>query len=299
MKSLRLAAGLAALLFVFPWLAVTLVANVALAPAAGPGTASSQGGGAVIGPSIVVQPSAVQGPSSLELVVMATIMATTVAVIAWRLGKRRRRKDDYFWVVERPKTNPFLGVALLGVLAASFYGLITLAEHAPAFVTYGQSVGLPPILPYIALAAVVAGSAVAVAVSISVMRSSRLTTGKAASVGEMDRTELSQVLTKAANELDLGSDYRGAIMSCYRAICRLLDMGETTDSSKLTAREFESHVAARLGIGRSYLHEATLLFERARYSTTALREDDARRSQMCLRKLSEQVLSPNPREEGR
>ena len=291
MKNMRVAVGLAALLFAFPWLAVTLIANVALAPASLGGSSGAAGVTANNpGTDVILQPSATSGPSSLELVALAAIAASVVTIYAWRLNKNRR-KDDYFWCYEQPKGNPLFSLALLGVAVVSFYGLFLLLEHSPAVPVSGQPGSLPPILPYVTLAAVVAGSAVALLVSISMLRSTRVRTQKAAEAVEVDRTELSSVLSKAADALDLGSDYRNAILRCYAAMCQVLDRGGIEDSSKLTAREFESQVATKLNIGRTYLHEATMLFEKARYSTTAVYEEDVKRSQVCLRELSEQVLS--------
>lgn len=282
--------GLGALLFLLPWLAVTLIANVALAPF-GPGTPTSVVG-VETGPGdgLIAQSGVVQGQSSLELVASAAIVTSAVAALAWRLNKRRR-KDEYYWYVETPKANPFVPLALLGGVAVAFYGLIALSENGPSIMMGDKAESVPSILPYLALAAIAAGSAVALLVSISVIRSDRLLTGASITVGEVERTELSDVLNEAANSLDLGSDYRSAILGCYRAMCQILDSDGTVDSSKLTAREFESRIAAKLNIGRAYLHEATLLFEKARYSATAVYEEDVKRSQVCLRELSEQVLS--------
>lgn len=289
MRGMRFA-GLAALVFAFPLLAVTLVTNLALVPASGGGSSYITVGAGITGNSIAVMPSAVNGPSALELVALAAILASATAVGAWRLNKRRRR-DEYYWHREQPKISPYVSLALLAVGIVSIYGLFLLAEEGQTLLTGGQTTSLPSGLPYLAPLAVAAGSVVALLVSVSAYRSARIASRERPDA-PLDREEVSRILGDAADQLHLSSDYRSAILRCYVAICEVLDRDGTGENSSLTAREFESQMATRLGISSPYLHEATLLFEKARYSTAVIREEDCNQSRLCLHKLSEQITAP-------
>lgn len=281
--------SLTALLFAIPWLAATLVANINIAPIA-PSSGQQQplptpagGNGIIIGSSLL------QGPSLSELIALGAALSLIGGAVIWRSWKHRRKKDD-FWYVERQKGSPLISIMMLGLAALVFYGIFMLVKNSPVvFSGSSQIAGFPDILPYLAMAAIIASSVTGAALFLS-LRGGRTTRSSGGQpTGTVDGTQISKVLDEAARALGQGSDYRATILNCYRAIYQILSRDEKVDSSKLTAREFEALVASNVRVDRRYLHEATLLFEKARYSVDPVYGEDANHAQMCLRKLSEDV----------
>jgi hypothetical protein len=297
MKGKGLSIALVTLLFIFPWLAVTLIANLSIiptiAPPSNPTPPVNTGGGPV-----VVVPSLVQGPSLVELAVLGGALSLAGGFIIWRSWKRRRKSEDY-WYVENQKGNPLVPILLLGLVAVAFYGLSTLLRYGTIIPGgQGQGVIFPNLLPYLAAGAIIASAAVGAALFLSLggfpNASSTKPSSAEPSSGRAEEERIAEVLKDTARALGHGSDYRGTILDCYRAICQILDRDEENESAKLTAREFEALVASRVKVDSRYLHEATMLFEKARYSVDPVYDEDAKRAETCLRRLSEEVHPSRP-----
>ena len=291
-NGMGLSISLVALLLAFPWLTVTLIANMSIVPKVSPTATSgppvTTGGSG--SSTLVVEPSLIQGSPSLStLAIVGGVLSLVGALIIWRYWRQRRdRKEDYFWVVEKQQESPLGSLILLGLLAVSFYGLFLLVRANPTFsIPEGRPVAIPDILPYLAVAAVVASSAIGLGLFLS-LRGVPGHRPKAASSlpeEEIDQERFVEVINQTARALGHGSDFRATIVSCYREICQILGREGKTDSSRLTAREFEALVASKVRVDEGNLHEATLLFEKARYSVDPIYDEDAKRAEVCLQKL--------------
>ena len=289
---------LVVLLFAVPWLTASLIANLNITPNSvpvgqSPPSPPPQGSGG----GVLVEPSLAQGPSYLELGVLGAILSLLGGLMIWRARRGRRKKDDY-WYVESQKGSPLVSVLMLGLAAVVFYGMFTLLKNTSiGSIPQGPAPSFPDFLPYLAVGAIIVSSVVGATLLLSLKRipagSSRKRTG-----GGMDMERISDVLSKTVRALSGGSDYRTAILNCYRSICEVLSRNEETDSSKLTAREFEALVTSTVKVDRENLHEATLLFEKARYSIDPVYDEDAKRAEECLRRLNDEVQRSGPRSIG-
>jgi Domain of unknown function (DUF4129) len=105
-----------------------------------------------------------------------------------------------------------------------------------------------------------------------------------------EAVEVMAILDQARTSLKFGSDYRGTVLNCYKAICRVLQRDTPIDDSRLTAREFESLAAKKLSVGQIYIHDVTALFERARYSDESISKGDSDRAQACLEGLRNTIV---------
>ncbi|MCL4355562.1 MAG: DUF4129 domain-containing protein [Nitrososphaerota archaeon] len=279
---------LVVVLFALPWLAASLIANIGTTSNAGPVGQSQpslppQGNGGVL-----VEPSLVQGPSYSELAVFGAALSVLGGFMILRAWKRRRKKDD-FWYVESQKGSPLLSILMLGLAAVVFYGIFTLVKNAgTSFNGQGQAPSFPDLLPYLVVGAIATSSAIGAVLFLSLKRVPIAPSGRTLG-GGVDEERISDVLSRAVHALRGGSDYRTTILNCYRAICEILSRDEETDSSKLTAREFEALVTSRVAVDRQNLHDATLLFEKARYSIDPVYDEDAKRAETCLRRLNDEV----------
>jgi len=291
MRNIGQIIALVALLLLFPWLTATLLSNMALVPSASPGIQSI-----LIGPvlpnfgdggSITIQPSIVQAPGQMELIALAAIASLTMAIITLRWAKQRK-EYDYRYQRERPKGSRLTSFAPLGIIAVIFYVLVTLLKNPTLLMGYNQEV-FSAVFIDIAVVVILVSSAVGLFLFFLSNRPAGFRRGVAVYSVDVEKAKISDILGKTIRKFELGSDYRAAILSCYQAICQTLDRDGKMYNSKLTAREFECLVASRLNVGRTYLHEATMLFEKARYSKDAIGEGDVRRSQTCLEKLQEEV----------
>jgi hypothetical protein len=103
---------------------------------------------------------------------------------------------------------------------------------------------------------------------------------------EKRRKEVSEILDATASKLALGSDYRQAVLRCYKLIAEVLEEDSKIDARALTAREFRRRVSEKLKLDSPYLAKATELFEVARYSTEEIGKSQALEAAECLSNLS-------------
>jgi hypothetical protein len=85
---------------------------------------------------------------------------------------------------------------------------------------------------------------------------------------------------------EFGPGPRGTVLRCYWVISETLQRRGHLEASRLTAREFESLAGAELKSTRGFLHEATTLFEKAKYSDYPITQQEAERSVVCLKNLA-------------
>jgi hypothetical protein len=106
---------------------------------------------------------------------------------------------------------------------------------------------------------------------------------------EKRRREVSEILDATAAKLMLGSDYRQAVLRCYKLIAEALEEDWKIDARALTAREFRESVSEKLELDSPYLSKATELFELARYSTEEIGRSQALEAAECLSNLSKSL----------
>lgn len=102
-----------------------------------------------------------------------------------------------------------------------------------------------------------------------------------------ERERVASILDRTARELRSDSDYRGAVIRCYKLISQALEAKSSIDGRTLTASEFREVISERLKFDSPYLSKATLLFEVARYSEHPITLEDALEASECLSNLSE------------
>lgn len=274
-------------LFAFPFLVSTVVTNLALVPwsisESQPPTIQPLEGG-----SVIVQPGVAGSPSLFELLGFAVAaLIGSAAVFARLLRRQRRRGDEYFFVIEQQRGNPVVLAVLLAIVPFLLYGLISLLKAGPEFSAWFGGIAVSPAvflyLSEVAMLTAIIG--VVFFVSTKVPRAREIAS---VPVTRQERTELEAALNQMAYAFRYTGDYRSVILDTYRTICRILNRKGNVDSSGLTAREFEALIAERLKVPKEYLHQATFLFEKARYSLEPISREDVLAAQLCLEKLQEQ-----------
>lgn len=106
--------------------------------------------------------------------------------------------------------------------------------------------------------------------------------------------ELRNIIESTVYSLDNLGDYRLAILNCYKAVISMLERNGMPQKASLTPREFEREIMSRLGVSQSkYLHNLTILFERARYSVEELSSQEAKEARYDLEKLGFELENQN------
>jgi hypothetical protein len=105
--------------------------------------------------------------------------------------------------------------------------------------------------------------------------------------------ELKNAIGSALYSLGNLGDYRLAVLDCYKTVISILERYGMPQRASFTSREFEREVSSRLGIIPSkYLHDLTLLFERARYSSEEFTPREATEARYDLEGLASTIESP-------
>jgi hypothetical protein len=105
--------------------------------------------------------------------------------------------------------------------------------------------------------------------------------------------ELKNALETALYSLGNLGDHRLAVLDCYKTMISILERYGMPQRASFTSREFEREVSSRLGIVSSkYLHDLTLLFERARYSSEELTAREEAEARYDLEGLASTIESP-------
>ncbi len=162
--------------------------------------------------------------------------------------------------------------------------------------------GISVLLDYFLLGIIILGSALGLAIlfrEFDVFDSFRKKLSRNMGVNPspvppIDKDKSAQELKKAIEStlysLDNLGDYRLAILNCYKAVVSILERNGMPQKESLTSREFEREISSRLGITPSkYLHDLTLLFERARYSSEELTAQEASDAKHDLERLASAV----------
>lgn len=255
-RPLKLGLTLAVVL-AFPWLAVSVAAN--LVTIALPKSTSSSGlcslnpGACPVSQAQNLQPLGQPGEYTIVLYLAAlAILFVAVSYYAWKRGLKT--KKDSFWNL------PFL---ILGFVALFVVIAAMNAIRSGFFPAYhaGSSVELP--LSYILLSAIIVASITSV--FWAVQRSPK-PLPSVSPTHEDERKEAAGILHRAVRSLRLGSNPRSVIISCYRSLTEVVQAVGAQNGPAMTAREFEVSARELLSVPREPVHRLTALFEKARYS---------------------------------
>lgn len=107
--------------------------------------------------------------------------------------------------------------------------------------------------------------------------------------GKDIRTEMAESVEHAMQIATESGDIREAIKEAYRNMVRILRHSGVRDRTWYTARELEEEAAARMGFRADTVHELTLLYEEAHYSTHPLSSRDADRAISLLGRMKREL----------
>ncbi len=100
-----------------------------------------------------------------------------------------------------------------------------------------------------------------------------------------DREAAAEAIEATIEEIELGTDARGAVLRCFRTFCALLGRRGVVGQEALTPRELEVLAVHRLGVSGDAARELTSLFEEARYSVHPVDEEDRVRALRSLERI--------------
>jgi len=280
--------ALMTVLVVFPWVVTSVIANLQLAQMAGwqskePATVSV--GETNTLPQVTTVQYTGSSSSGFELVAVSAL-AALAPILIWRIRRRRAKREEWWYGNEPAKVTRAGLIIAVGLIVFIFYGLVELARNLPNFIylTYEQvHPDFSRFLTPLAVSLILACSTLGLLLFFRTRESSQVY------LDTMRMSEEAQQVTSALDRtiyaLKTGSEYRSAVVDCYRTLCEILESRGVSNDSTLTARELEALAIRRFGGSTEYLREATLLFEKARYSEDFVSEDEAKRSIVCLEKL--------------
>jgi len=281
------------ILVVFPWIVTGIIANLQLAK-----ITVWQSGNSVTKPvgkrSTTSQMSAVQyvsSPSSGYELAAVFALAVFASIVIWRIQKRRTKREEWY-ANESPKTSRVALVMAVGLIVFIFYGLVMLERNLPNLLYPPYDSPLPDISRFLiplTVSLILACSALGLFLFLRTHESSQVQVNVSESGLPEEAHKVASVLDTTIYALKSGKGYRDTVINCYRALCAILESGGVSNDSSLTAREFEVLAVKMLGRWSKYLHQATFLFEKARYSDDSVSEEEARRSIVSLEKLRDWV----------
>ena len=289
--------GMMALLVIFPWIVAGIIANLQLGQRSSwhppqPITPPAEESNKSTLPQTGTQQYLASPSSGYIEYVGVAVCAALACVAVWRLRRRDAKREDWYVHEFVPTRDPFTLVVAVGLIVFTFYGMITLVKYLPNLVQLGYAPARVDVSGYLAPIAI-SGIFACSSLGLFLFFRSR---GSSQAYSDLCESEISEEAQKFASVLDetvyalrTGNDYRDAIIGCYRALCAVLERGGVPNKSSLTAREFEALATSKINLSSGHLHEATLLFEKARYSEESVSEEEAKRSIECLEKLRDDI----------
>ncbi|HKW03971.1 MAG TPA: DUF4129 domain-containing protein [Nitrososphaerales archaeon] len=295
---------LAAGVVVFLFLATTLSDNIAefRSLLATPTPAQGSGGGnAIVAsnlPSSPVIPSWNGNPQNTFLILSIAMIALVLFSVVLYLTSDRSGEDEYI----SKKGFPERKLAQILAMAFLILFLVGLIEGLRAISQFSASPNSAPNLGsldgaelYSAIIVITAGSLFGLFFLLrphaKLLRKNQKVVLVATSQEEKVK-ELRAIFERTAHSIGQGEDPRSTIIRCYDAVVLLLEKNGLLQRPSLTPREFVLEISSRIGLSPSkYLHEVTLLFERARYSAEELSLKEASDAKFCLEQLSLELLS--------
>jgi hypothetical protein len=279
----------------FPWIVSSLIANLQLL-AIGK-ESSSPPAQPVEEHNSPLQMGIAQYNSSLEVgnIELVAIVASAIITLflVWKLRRRARRQDWYAYE-NLTTTHPFAFVIALGLIVLIFYGLITLVRILPNSIPPNLApshMDASRFLVPLAVGVIISSSVLGLFLFFREYRSSQPCPNPLGTKVSEEVQRFAYILDHTIYSLRSGMDYRTTIIDCYRALCKVLERCGVPNSSSLTPREFETLSLSKLNISSRYLREATLLFEKARYSDEPVSKEEATRSTESLERLRAEVAS--------
>ena len=280
------------MLVVFPWIVTSVIANLQLAQIAGWQSTkpATEPVGQTNTPSQVSTVQYAGSSSSVYELAALSALAALASILIWRIRRRHTKREEWWYGNEPAKVTRAGLIIAVGLIVFIFYGLVELARNLPNFIylTYEPvHSDFSRFLIPLAVSLILACSTSGLLLFFRTHESSQV---------YLDTTRMSEEAQQVTSALDrtiyalkTGSEYRSAVVDCYRTLCEILESRGVSNDSTLTARELEALAISRLGGSTEYLREATLLFEKARYSEDFVSEDEAKRSIVCLEKLRDWV----------
>jgi len=268
---------LAAIVVAFPWLAVSIAANLQLLPSGASGPPSpSCSSNCPTSSQVVVQQTA--GNALVFLFTIAIVLSLFVVsgIIAWR---RKVQTSRSLWSL--------LSVLLLFSVVYALSGVVNILRtiSLPNPGVFNQ---VAYWLSYLPLALILIAGALGVR---WIAQRPVLTPSKTIQMTPPEEKMAAvSVLDKAIHSLRSGTDPRSVVISCYRALCEILQERGVPGTPSTTAREFEAASEDALPIHHETLHRLTALFEKARYSAEEVGPREAVEAESVLSELRSEVL---------
>jgi hypothetical protein len=278
--------GLAFLVAGVPILLAGLVANLAALPGTASGSQSAPP--QVVPPTSVVFVQSLLAPAADPRVLIALGIAAALgaAFLVWR----KRNKE-----VQAKFSSPLVLFLALASLVLVLSGLSLVAKSGsetepvvPQIVGgWAKSVGsyTSTLSGSYAVFALIAAATLGILLFASMYTITRAAPNLLRAKTQTQPLPEPAVPARKARLLELGSGPRGTVVRSYWEISDELQRRAKLDASSLTVREFESLVGTGLKSAKGFLHEATALFEKARYSEYPISEAEANRSLICLENL--------------
>jgi hypothetical protein len=282
------------LLAAFAWLARVTAGNVGALPGFALSLTSDLGGlngsygsGATAVTPITLPPT-VTTPVQQELLSSLILIGVMLGYILWRVRKVLPREDvssTGFFVFLLVSFGVFITLLISGRAIVEL--LFSIAQSRPS----GSGILSPEISTIIyTVAAGIAGVSLA-SLILFLARVGRRRTEPL----ESDSDEIAKGFTRAIDgavySIRTGSDFRMAVLRCYKSLCDILQDGGASNAPEMTAREFEVMAVKKLAIPRGNIQRMTELFEKARYSQDTIDEADARDAEASLLSLEREVRS--------
>ena len=94
---------------------------------------------------------------------------------------------------------------------------------------------------------------------------------------------------RAIYHLKLGEDVRGSILKAYREMEKIIKSKGIEDKNYYTPREFRNVIVSKLKISPAPVDSLTSLFEKARYSTVEMTEEDRDETLKYLEMIRDEI----------
>ncbi|HYA56363.1 MAG TPA: DUF4129 domain-containing protein [Nitrososphaerales archaeon] len=268
---------LAAIVVAFPWLAVSIAANMQSLPSGPSGPPSlSCSPNCPTSSQVVVQQTA--GNALVFLFTMAVVLSLFVVsgIIAWR---RKVQTSRSLWSL--------LAVLLLFAVVYALAGVVNILRTV-SLPNPGVFNQVSYWLSFLPLALILIAGALGV--KWIAQRPALTTSSTFQATPPEEKVAAVSVLDEAIHSLRSGTDPRSVVISCYRALCETLQDRGVPGTPSATAREFEVVSENALPIHHETLHRLTALFEKARYSAEEVGPGEAVEAESVLSELRSEVL---------
>ena len=270
---------LTATIVAFPWLAVSVAANLQTisAPIAPAGASPCANNGCATYPVIAAPLLGQSNGYALQfLLVTLMLLFVTVSYYGWRKGVRGGG-------------NSFRSMPSILLIVIIFYILLVSARSmgGPTFPGVETSTPGESSPFYLPLAIILVAGAITVVMSL---RRITRTLPRGPGAHEDIREEAASILRRAIYSLRSGNDPRSIIINCYRSLGEVLQNSGATSTPAMTAREFEAESERLFSISHDPMHHLTALFEKARYSDEEVSIKEASEAEAVLSELRSEIV---------